>query len=67
MEIRDAYVCEEKFTPTGKCVERKRSVGGIVVLGIVVIVLICAAGRLPPEFWSTLKPTLGALRGLFSI
>ena len=64
--MRDAYVCEEKFTAAGKCIERKRTVGGIVVWGAVVVVAIFWATKLPPEFWQRFKPLAVSIRAVLS-
>jgi hypothetical protein len=53
--MKEAYVCEEKFSPSGRCIERKRAVGGIVVWGIVVTIAIFAGVSVPSSIWRLLK------------
>ena len=52
--MRNAYESEEKFTPDGKCVERRRAIGPIVPWSIVALAALVAGKalvNLPPSFW----------------
>ena len=58
MPLGNAWECKEEFSPDGKRrIRRERSIGGIVVWGVVAIVLGLLGGSyIPPSFWKFLKP-----------
>lgn len=43
--MKNAYECKEKFSRDGKCLERERAIGPIVVWAIVILVAM-ATGQL---------------------
>jgi hypothetical protein len=58
IDLRNAYECREEFGRDGKCSKRERTIGPIVIWGIVALVaLVMGKGlvSIPPSFWDLFK------------
>ena len=51
--MKDAYKSEEIFRD-GQPLQRTRTVGAIVVVGIIIVVALLVHATLPPDFWQHL-------------
>ena len=59
--MNSAYECSVKFDKDGKLRERRRSIGGIVVWAIVVLVIVYSGrsiATVPPALWGMLRRLL---------